>query len=166
MSGQHSENVSLTCLRSQIDFFPKGGPPRPALPFPFSSKRKIQRSSRAHPSDLGELTSARAPSKKACDHSPPLQIHLRGGGFPAGHVLHTQCVSQQTTAVITIIRAIFPLPISTSVSSLFPHSNLPPCHKVFGLESHSRHVKLDFKHHRMRIIASVRSQDASFLRCR
>ncbi len=161
--------MSLTCLRSQIDFFPKGGPPRPALPFPFSSKRKKQRRTaelilriwvNSH-----RLTSAELPPRKLviipASSNPSEGWRFSSWTRPA----HSVCVPTNYCCD-NYNKSNFSLPISTSVSSLFPHSDLPPCHKGFGLESHSRHVKLDFKRHRTRILASVRSQDASFLRCR
>ncbi len=50
--------MSLAGLRSRITFCHESGPPRPALPFPFSPKREKQRSSSSHPLGLGVLTSA------------------------------------------------------------------------------------------------------------
>ncbi len=60
-SCSHCENMSLSLLHSCIAFFHEGGPLRPALPFPFSPKRKKQWSSGPHPSGLSEITSDQRP---------------------------------------------------------------------------------------------------------
>ncbi len=48
--------LSLSHLCSQNAFFHEGSPPHPALPFPFSHKRKKQWSSGAHHLGLGDIT--------------------------------------------------------------------------------------------------------------
>lgn len=55
----------------------------------------------------------------------------------------------------------FPAPVwQTTI-----HKTRTTCHPASGLESYPRCVKLGSKHHRMRLVASVHSQAASFQRC-
>ncbi len=67
-SCSHCESMSLACLHLQIAFFSEGSPPCSALTFPFSPKRKKQRTSGALTSGSSDVMLAQLPRTPLSPH--------------------------------------------------------------------------------------------------